>query len=75
MKANRTLILATIVLLTLFGAKCVSAAIHDHKSIETSLAVPSYAFVPAELDPLFQKQLVQRARAAYDRSHPVNSQM
>ena len=75
MKANPTLIVATIVLLVLFGATCMSAAIHDHKTMEPSLAVPSYAFIPAELDPIFQNRLAQRARAAYERSHPVDSQM
>ena len=75
MKANPKLIVATIVLLVLFGAECVSAAIRDHRTIETTLAVPSYAFVPAELDPVFQKSLAHRARAAYERSHPASSQM
>ena len=75
MKANPKLIVATIVLLVMFGAKCLSAAIHDHETIETSLAVPSYAFVPAELDPVFQKSLVQRIRGPYERSHQASSQM
>jgi hypothetical protein len=74
MKANPKLIGATIVLLALFGVKCVSAAIHGHKTIETSLAVPAYAFIPAELDPVFQKKLVQRTRAPYERSLPATSQ-
>ncbi len=74
MKASPKLITATIVLLVLFGAKCVSAAIHDHQTTETSLAVPPYAFVPAELDPVFQKKLVQRTRAPYERSRSASSQ-
>jgi hypothetical protein len=74
MKANPKLIAATITLLVLFGAKCVSAAIHDHEMAETSFAVPAYAFVPAELDPVFQEKLVQRTSARYQRSRSAGAQ-
>jgi len=75
MKANPKLIIATMALLAMFAAKCLSAAIHNYETIETSLSVPSYAFIPAELDLVFQKRLAQRTRAPYERSHPVSSQM
>jgi hypothetical protein len=70
MGANPKLIVATIGLVVVFGAKCVSATIHDHETAQTSVAVSPCASVPAELDPVFQQRLVQRARASYERSHP-----
>jgi len=61
MRTHPKLIAAVIVLLALFGAECVRAAINHHDT--TVVAIPSYAFVPAEVDPIFQQKLAQRVRA------------
>lgn len=75
MKTNPKLIAAVIVLLVLFGAECVRAAINHQETIKTVVAIPSYAFVPAELDPVFQQKLAQRMRGRYERSHTAGPQM
>ena len=73
MRTHPKLIAAVIVLLALFGAECVRAAINHHDT--TVVAIPSYAFVPAEVDPIFQQKLAQRVRGPYERSHPGSPEM
>jgi hypothetical protein len=58
------------------GAECVRAASHafDTETTGTIDIASSVTFGPAELDPVFQRKLLERTRGRYDHVHPLDVQ-
>lgn len=75
MKNHSIKITVIVALVALIGAQCVGAAVKHHAT-NADLSAPSAAALPAaELDPVFQQKLVQRARGPFERAHPSNPPM
>ena len=63
-------LISIVVGLSLLTVAYCARAVADQKSVATM--VPSALLLPAELDPVFGQQLVQRIRGPYERCHSLN---
>jgi hypothetical protein len=61
-------------LTVMIGAQYVRAASHGPGGDITGTITAARAFGPAELDPVFQQKLLERARGRYERVHTLGVQ-